>query len=59
MRVQAQEVEDEPVDTAVTVTRGAVENPLAKASRRVNKEEAPPALEFAIPHPDYLAPVDM
>ena len=51
--------EGEAQEAAGTVTKAAVENPLAKASRKVNKEEPPAPLEFAVPHPDYLAPVDL
>ncbi len=42
-----------------TVQRAAVENPLARASRKINKEEAPPPLEFTLVHPDYLDPVQL
>ena len=38
--------------------RAAVENPLARASRKVDKGVAPPPFEFSLTHPDYLSPVD-
>jgi hypothetical protein len=42
-----------------TVMRAAVENPLARASRKINKDEPPQPLEFSLVHPDYLDPVQL
>lgn len=52
-----EEKEDEaPVET---VTKAAVEDPLARAAKRIDKDREPAEPEFAIVHPTYLPPVDI